>query len=168
MTNKELIERYPFLIPRNVWSGKIVENYDYDNPDYILLDDMPAGWRKAFGEQMCEEIREELIKAQERDPEGGYDDGDKVVPYLQGYYPIQIKEKYGQLRWYDNGYPKDSKIYDIINKYEKISERVCINCGKPATWISTGWISPWCDDCKGRVADRFVPIDEWFEEDEAN
>jgi hypothetical protein len=98
MTNKELIERYPFLIPRNVWSGKIVENYDYDNPDYILLDDMPDGWRKAFGEQMCEEIREELIKAQERDPEGGYDDGDKVVPYLQGYYPIQIKEKYGQLR----------------------------------------------------------------------
>ena len=30
MNNKELIERYPFLLPRNRWTGEIPEDYDYD------------------------------------------------------------------------------------------------------------------------------------------
>ena len=25
--------------------------------------------------------------------------------------------------------------------------KTCIVCGKPATKMSTGWISPYCDDC---------------------
>lgn len=168
MNNKELIERYPFLIPRNAWSGLYVEDYNYDNPDFTLLDEVPEGWRIAFGEQMCEEIREELIKAQERNPEGGYPDykeDGKIIPYLQGYFPVQIKEKYGELRWYDNGEPSGSHIHEIINKYSLISQRVCLKCGKPATWISTGWISPWCDDCKKDIHDNFVTVEEWLEED---
>lgn len=165
MTNKELIERYPFLIPRNAWTDKPIDNYNYDNPSYTLLDDMPEGWRVAFGEQMCEEIREELLKAQERDPEGGYHDiNGNTIPYLKGYFPIQIKEKYGELRWYDNGYPVGSKIPSIIDKYAILSQKICFVCGKPAKWISTGWICPWCDNCKDKVRDNFMPIEEWFKE----
>lgn len=48
-SNQELIERFPFLIPRNRWTGKVPEDYDYS---YTELDSMPDGWRKAFGEQM--------------------------------------------------------------------------------------------------------------------
>ena len=51
------------------------------------------------------------------------------------------------LRWYDAGVPKDSKIWDIIDKYTQISYKTCVVCGKPATKMSTGWISPYCDDC---------------------
>ena len=54
-SNQKLIERFPFLIPRNRWTGKVPEDYDYS---YTELDSMPDGWRKAFGEQMCEDIRE--------------------------------------------------------------------------------------------------------------
>ena len=100
-------------------------------PSYTELDAMESGWRKAFGIQMCKEIKAELKKHK----------------FLYKYRITQIKEKWGYLHWYDSGTPKDSKIYDIIRKYEQISAKTCIVCGKPATKMSTGWISPYCDDC---------------------
>ena len=41
------------------------------------------------------------------------------------------------------------EIFEIIEKYENLSYHTCINCGKPATKISTGWICPYCDNCIG-------------------
>ena len=102
-------------------------------PSYTELDAMDAGWRKAFGIQMCKEIKVELKKHK----------------FLYKYRITQIKEKWGYLHWYDAGVPKDSNIYEIIRKYEDISSKTCIVCGKPATKMSTGWISPYCDDCIG-------------------
>lgn len=125
--NKWLCERYPFLTPRNVWTDKVIPTYDW-----TLLDDMPRGWRKAFGLQMCEDLREELIK----------------FNYLDDYRVDQIKEKYGGLRWYDNGCPVGSKIGDIINTYGIISENVCVSCGKlDVPMTDTGWILPMCEKC---------------------
>mgnify|MGYP001260663766 CR=1 FL=1 len=83
-SNQKLIERFPFLMPRNRWAGEVPEDYDYS---YTELDSMPDGWRKAFGEQMCEDVREELVRAE----------------YLDQYRISQIKEKYGTLCWYDFG-----------------------------------------------------------------
>lgn len=102
-------------------------------PSYTELDAMEPGWRKAFGIQMCKEIKKELKKHK----------------FLYKYRIAQIKEKFGGLRWYDAGIPKDSKIWDIIDKYTQISYKTCVVCGKPATKISKGWISPYCDDCIG-------------------
>lgn len=134
--NKELIEEYPFL--------KLKDNYD-DMMTYTWLDNMPIGWRIAFGEQMCKEIKEELVKNNE----------------LDSYEIIDIKEKFGGLRWYDNsGLPG---MQFIIAKYEALSEKTCINCGKPANWISKGWISPYCDDCATKQAKaRGVDINKKF------
>ena len=53
------MQEVPLLIPRNRWTGEVVEDYDYS---YTELDAMPDGWRKVFGEQMCEEIQNELNK----------------------------------------------------------------------------------------------------------
>ena len=64
----------------------------------------------------------------------------------------------GYLHWYDSGTPKDSKIYDIIRKYEQISAKTCGVCGKSATKISKGWIYPYCDDCIGDQ--NFTEIDK--------
>lgn len=142
MENKRLCKRYPFLIPRHIWTDKIiwkVPKYDwrYTKPySYTELDKMPDGWRCAFGKQMCEEIREALLEAN----------------YLNDYRIMQIKEKFGGLRWYDGGAPK--KVYDIINKYEDLSYRTCICCGQPATKISLGWISPFCDKCAEKLNNR--------------
>lgn len=123
--NKELIEEYPFL--------KLKDNLD-DMLTYTWLDYMPIGWRIAFGEQMCKEIKEELLKHNE----------------LDSYEIVDIKEKFGGLRWYDNSNLPGLQV--IIAKYAVLSEKTCIVCGKPADWVSTGWISPYCDDCATKQA----------------
>ena len=132
MNNKELIERYPFLRRRNLWTDELIEN-----DEYTKLDEMPTGWRRAFGEEMCEEILQVLIK---------YDCVDL-------YRITQIKEKYGTLRWYCN-YPNGTytEINQIIDKYYEKSKRICVVCGEPATKEALSWLSPYCDGC--------VPTDE--------
>ena len=30
MKIRSLIEKYPFLLPRNDWTGEVVEDYDYE------------------------------------------------------------------------------------------------------------------------------------------
>ena len=141
--NRELCEKYPWLIPTNRWTGEIVEDYDYD---YTELDSMPEGWRIAFGDQMVEELNQELVK-------GGF---------VNDYRITQIKEKYGGLRWYDNGNTKEG--YNIINKYESLSQRTCICCGKPAKYITFGWISPFCEDCIKDIEDDYETVEEYFGE----
>lgn len=201
--NEYLCKAYPFLIPRNRWSGiriteaqnggywpgepEAIPEYDYE---YTELDSMPEGWRIAFGIQMCEELKQELIK----------------FDYLDKYEITQIKEKFGSLRWYDNGYPigklelvgieeyedgmpehdrntdwyrylgvennkaqyehykilDKCKVGNIISKYEQLSARTCIKCGQPATKISLGWISPWCDNCSNDIHDECMDINEYF------
>lgn len=141
--NKELVKRYPFLLPRNRWTGEVAEDYDYH---YTELDGMPDGWRIAFGEQMCEEIREELLR----------------VNYLNDYRISDIKEKFGSLCWYDFG--ATEKIHrEIIPKYTSLSARTCLKCGKPATKISLGWISPWCDECADGLNSSFESIESYFQ-----
>ena len=151
--NKELLERYPFMLPRNCWTGMVSDDYDYS---YTLYDEIPLGWRIAFGKDLLEDIRSFLIKAQEEDSQGGYAesyittnfDSKRIIPFLEGYSPAQIKEKYGSLRWYDNGAPEG--LGQIINKYELLSECFCINCGKSVRHRTKGWINFICEDCASK------------------
>lgn len=129
MKNKELIEKYPWLQIRNVWTGELVEPEDYE---FTWLDDLPNGWRKAFGLQMVKELDKILRKAN----------------YQNEYRIVQIKEKYGELRWYDNGVPKTiSKEYcKWLTKYEELSKHTCLVCGKPGEIDYTQyWLTPLCD-----------------------
>lgn len=127
--NKKLIEEYPFLLPRNRFSEKVPEDYDYS---YTEMDAMPDGWRVLFGNHLLKALKEELVK---------YD-------FLDKYRILQIKEKYGSLRWYDAGAPEDSKVYDIINRFEKLSYCVCMGCG--AYVDPEGLRMPICEKCKSK------------------
>ena len=104
---------------------------------------MPYGWRMAFGEQLCEELKKELIKANA----------------LETYRILQIKEKHGKLCWYDDGNTEHGR--EIIHKYEELSARICIYCGGTATRATLGWVRPACDNCWPGL-DSSLPIDEWF------
>ena len=74
MDNKELIEKYPWLQIRNVWTNEKLDD------EFTWLDDLSKGWRKAFGLQMVEELDQILRKAN----------------YQDKYKITQIKEKW---RW---------------------------------------------------------------------
>jgi len=125
--NKKLIERYPFLLPRNVWNDEVDKDYDYS---WILgIDELPKGWIKLFL-QMCEDIRKPLIENN----------------YLDKFRFSEIKEKYGSMRLYNFGATQE--INEIIEKYEYISQFVCEECGKPAEKESiNGWVGYYCSDC---------------------
>ena len=143
--NMTLCARFPFLMPRD-WDDEIDVDYDYE---WTYLDDMQEGWRDAFGVDMCTEIRDVLEK---------YD-------CLKDYRVLQVKEKYGGLRWYDGGHiPRKAseEIDDIIERYEHLSYRTCVVCGRPATRITKGWVSPYCNHCIGKMWANSIPIEEWL------
>ena len=139
----------------NKWKAfqYVVLNWIHRNPLQWLhcltchteLDAMDIGWKKTFGIQMCREIKRALL-----------DEGGKEM--LHSYRITQIKEKYGQLCWYDAVAPHE--VHKIVAKYEYISGRTCINCGRTADGLTRGYILPLCKHCAGDE-----PMDEYYTED---
>ncbi len=150
--NKALCEKYPFL----TWRGDplYIGSYSRDRePTYEFTweDEVPEGWRKAFCPQMWDELKAILEKAD----------------YVNEFEFVQIKEKFGTLRLYSGACPEEiyKELSDWEAKYDELSTHVCINCGKPATQMTTGWITYVCDDCAKEISGRTVPIkdlDEYY------
>lgn len=111
------------------WMERTILQIPFLIPTYTELDGMEKGWRKSFGIQMCEEIKRAL----------------KKTDSLWRYRILQIKEKNGGLRWYDNG--ANVEVEKIVAKYEYISERTCGVCGDVATCVTPMeyWKYPYCD-----------------------
>lgn len=138
-----LLIEYPWL---RMEKDEAINYLDIEDEDvYTYIDCAPEGWAK-----LCEDLCAEIKPLLER------------VGYEKEYSLCQVKEKYGGLRWYDNGVPDEiwNEYNAIIRKYEELSARTCCVCGAPATKISTGWISPFCDRCAGRINGTFKEIKE--------
>lgn len=59
---------------------------------------------------------------------------------------LQIKEKFGGLRFYFN--QNVDGLEEIVTKYDN-SEKICYFCGEPSTKVIDGWISYRCDEHSG-------------------
>lgn len=130
LKNYILIKKYPFLECKNIWTGKKIKHHY----DYTWLNDIPIGWRKAFGEDLCKDIKNLFIFTNNKS-------------FLYQYKIVQIKEKYGFLHWYDNGVPLsiNDKMQDILKRYEEISKHTCLICGNFGEIDYTQyWLSPVC------------------------
>lgn len=95
---------------------------------------MPRGWRIAFGDLMMDDIKACLDKAN----------------YVDKFHIDDIKEKYGELRFYYSGVPESifDELNNIIETYSTLSQNICIECGEidvPA--FKSGWIEPLCLKC---------------------
>ena len=124
--------RYPFLkvAPSDVYDW--VRGYDD-----IWLDYIPKGWRKAFGWKLCKDLKKYLKDHN-----------------ITDYKVIQVKEKFGGLRWYhESKFAREIKE-NVIDKYESLSYYCCVNCGKREDWWSSGYFLPYCDDCKNKITDK--------------
>ncbi len=108
---------------------------------------------------MCKDIKKTLLK-----------NGRKA---LYNYRIEQIKEKWGELCWYDIGGTTD--VNKIISKYTYISARTCIHCGELATVYTPieYWKCPYCDNCAPKESkylidfgidssDRKTSADSWY------
>lgn len=125
LKNKKLIKKYYWLMPRNVWSGKTLEKYNYTFIEWGWSD----GWDRAFGNLFMKELGEEIEKIGQKN-----------------FQILQIKEKYGSARCYTSG--TSEKAHRIISKYGALSQNICYFCGRPDTPMTdTGWILPICKKC---------------------
>lgn len=144
--NTYLCIRFPFLKFRKVDDTLVYKVFQRSS----WYECIEKGWRKAFGIQLCKELKDAL----------------KRCDYLHKYRICDVKEKFGTLRIYDEGSPQGSDVQDIINKYDYISFRTCIKCGRPAKYVSSGWISPYCEDClddNGKAhAEKFYSDIPWY------
>lgn len=124
------------------------------NDKMYEVDFLYDGWQK-FVPQMMDELFNAL------------------GPYIEDFEVRQIKEKYGSLtiywgwrhRDYTDEENKDRKEIDnavknIIEKYRKISDHTCVNCGGRATFLSNHWVIPWCDNCRDRKLGVFGIIED--------
>jgi len=129
--NYNLIRQYPFLLPVNRFDGGLNLSGDFIYEfQYTELDDLPKGWRNSFVKDLLKELKKELEKHH----------------LLYCYRILQLKEKFGGLRWYD--FSNTENGYAIIEKYANISQHTCVNCGAEGKMRNRSWIIPLCDDCE--------------------
>jgi len=57
-----------------------------------------------------------------------------------------VKEKFGTLRIYIDG--GDETAWDIISRYEQMSETVCELCGMPGRLEGKFWLMVRCEKCR--------------------
>lgn len=122
--------KYPFWKSRNVWNDK------FSGYGYTWYDDIPAGWRIAFGKQLSDDILKAGKETRKR--------LHKHISWKKMISFQQIKEKWGELCLYASA---SEEIEKVLDYYEHLSQGYCICCGKPARYLTTGWVEFMCEDC---------------------
>ena len=57
--NKKLLKKYPFLAPIDWFTCTQLTKNNHYYYDSTVLDDMPKGWKKAFGLQLAQDIKKD-------------------------------------------------------------------------------------------------------------
>lgn len=123
--------RYPFVKVYNRWDGKFM-GYSFTEDEAI-----PEGWRKAFGKELLKDIK----KAGKLSRKNAH----KHLSWKKMIQFQEIKEKWGLLCLYASA---TDEIMKVLDKYEYLSQFYCINCGKPTKYVTKGYITYICQDCK--------------------
>ena len=116
--------KYPFYRLKGVYTDEFGGYYS------TWYDDIPGGWKKAFGKQLSKDLKAVLKKNHE----------------LRSFRFCQIKVKFGELRLYSTACSTETQ--HVLSKYEYLSTCYCIICGKPARYVIGGdWPEYICEDC---------------------
>jgi len=65
----------------------------------------------------------------------------------KGVEAVQVKEKFGGLRFYLAGSTTD-EIWKLVQDAEELSEKTCEICGEPGERYGGGWIRTLCSACE--------------------
>ena len=94
------------------------------------------GWYNIIN-QLCANIQHHVDWAQEQKEKYGRGNGCSQV------VAVQIKEKFGTLRFYTNG--GDDQTYGMTRMAESMSAVTCEECGAPGKTRGRTWIYTACD-----------------------
>lgn len=149
---KKLLEKYPFLIHRNVFSGEACYQTEEENLKYNWYNE----WNDYGWEKIWKRFMQELFK-----------EYDKLPDEAKEKFAIwDSKEKYGTLRVSLSGYTEGMQEAETILHF--MSSVTCQNCGKQPRdskgnhliWTTKGWIINLCKDClkKEELSTSFKPL----------
>jgi hypothetical protein len=118
----KLLERYPWMIARNVWTDEVL--------DFCTPCSCGDGWYQLIYD-LCGEIEKHYKK----------NSADINVVRI-----LQIKEKYAQLCFYTGGLIECT--HEIIHKFEEKSTQICECCGQSGIIKHKGsWLRTLCIQC---------------------
>jgi hypothetical protein len=107
---------------------------------------------------LCESIQNELDNLKwNRDyaKEKGEDTTDPKYNPIDNYTVIQVKEKYGTLRWYDSGF--NDRIDGMTSMAEHMSSYICEECGLPGETLEiAGWWYTACKKCQEKLRSQYA------------
>jgi hypothetical protein len=72
-----------------------------------------------------------------------------------GFKVSQVKEKFGELRYYHSG--SSERIHTLVRMAEYLSSVTCEQCGEPGKLRGKGWLKTECDKCSGEVIKSCQP-----------
>lgn len=73
---------------------------------------------------------------------------EKDLKEINDFEVLQIKEKYGRLRFYTTHVPEH--IFQLIREAESQSQLICEVCGDKGEKRKTTWIFTRCDKCQNK------------------
>lgn len=125
--NENRLKEFPFGVQIDFWTGEPALNKDGETEGLIC--ECSDGWADVIY-NLCKELNDLYI-------ENGL--GPENIQVMQ------IKEKFGGLRFYTNGLTEEG--YEIIDKYKDLSYKTCELCGEPGKLRNTRWNMTLCDKC---------------------
>jgi len=113
---------------------KLFDEFDFFKPNRSITEGLMAfgfecgdGWYKLIY-KLCKDIQKELDKN----------------PKLKHHFEVlQVKEKFGGLRFYYQG--GNDKIYKLSSLAEQKSYQICDECGESGKTTNEGWYVTLCD-----------------------
>lgn len=133
--NRQILEMFPFLWPVDEDGNRIpLEKFQFHT---TLADRIPQGWGRVFAKDLFERTRS-IVES-----EGIGLDNYQYLRIGVGGNRISIV-----------GNIKNDKLQSLFDEIEYMSERICADCGMPATYISVLAGIPVCENCKMMIEDK--------------
>ena len=148
--NKELLLKYPFLTPTrkyvDFYVGKDVE-YDYT---FTMADLFFDGYIKAFGNDLFNEIKNELIKTN--------DLYNCLLVFVGSGYFLKtiLKESLLFFEFFEDFHGDKYKLNCILNKYKNMMNFICTICGNNQFYLQERFL---CSDCTNVFGNEIYDVD---------
>ncbi len=119
--------------------------------------DVSDGWYDLL-DILCSQVQHHIDWKNGAGEYSKYRDSRKEGESVPQLTAVQVKEKFGALRFYIYG--GNEEIWGAIRMAEAMSHKICENCGIPGYKQPGGWIRTLCDPCQEKRLTRKLNTDE--------
>lgn len=147
----DLIDRLCMTI--QAWIDSLEQSHKYAIENNELITSCQAGDFAVFNERMKYHTNPEVVEKYRQRLINGEEPLMAVPPEPKQVVAVQVKEKFGGLRFYIDG--GDSYAHGVIDMAERMSYKICEICGQPGRVRGPGWHVTVCEQ-HARLHDKWT------------